>query len=443
MTATKAQLEFDGILRELRRLGKRVSPMGAERVSSECPCPHDGKRIALSVRIDDGRVEIRCYKGCAPEQVLAALGKTKVNDNGTNGSQPDPAAVLAEEIEKEARKIRVREAAQRKIRREQERDYGNLEPIPLADFLATPDDPVKYRIDGHWPRNGRVVLAAQAKAGKPTLIGNTMRSLLDGDPFLGKFQTEPVEGVILLDFEMDEDTIRQWLRDQQIVNVGGSTVEPLRGKASSFDILDSQTRSQWATRLHGHDVAILDCLRPILDALGLSEDKDAGRFLNAFDELISEAEVTEALVLHHMGHSGERGRGDSRIIGWPDATWKILRENPEDDASPRFFSAYGRGVNCAEDQLYYSPERRRLSLTGDGNRKQAQIARLRPPVMAIVKAEPGLNGAEIEAKLREDGVTFQKGQERKALAELVKLGLVIFKPGPKNSKLYYPVILSP
>jgi hypothetical protein len=144
-----------------------------------------------------------------------------------------------------------------------------------------------------------------------------------------------------------------------------------------------------------------------------------------------------------MGHSGERGRGDSRIIDWPDATWKMLRENPEDDSSPRFFSAYGRGVNWAEDQLHYNPERRKFTLTGDGSRKQAQIARLRPPLMKIIKTTPGLNGAELEKALREEGVTFQKGQERKALADLVKLGLATAQPGPRNSKLYHPVIQSP
>jgi hypothetical protein len=359
-------------------------------------------------------------------------------------SQPpelDPAAVFAEEVEREARKIRVRDAAQRKIRKENDRDYGNLNPIPLADFLAVEDEPVSYRIDRLWRRNGRVVLAAQAKAGKTTLTGNAMRSLLDGDPFLGKYQTEPTRGgVILLDFEMDDATIRQWLRDQQIKNIDRATVRPLRGKASSFDILDPQIRSEWAARIHGHDSVIVDCLRPILDALGLDENRDAGRFLTAFDELLNEAGITETLLLHHMGHTGERSRGDSRIIGWPDATWKMFRENPEDEDSPRYFSAYGRDVHSPEDELHYNPQHRRLTLTGDGSRKQAKEMKLQAAVMKAVKATPELNGTQVEAALREDGVTFQKGEERKALAGLVKRGLVTWQPGPRNSKLYSPAI---
>jgi RecA-family ATPase len=351
---------------------------------------------------------------------------------------------FATDVERETHRLRVRDAAQRKIRKENDRDYGNLNPTPLADFLAVEDDPVAYRINSLWPRGARIVLAAQAKAGKTTLVGNVMRSILDGDPFLGKYQTEPIQGgAILLDFEMDDRTIRKWLRDQQISNTATSAVEALRGKASTFDILDPQIRSEWAKRLSGYDAVIADCLRPILDALGLDMNRDAGRFLTAFDELLNEAGVTEALMLHHMGHTGERSAGDSRIISWPDATWKMFRENPEVEDSPRYLSAYGRDVYSPEDELHYNPQHRRLTLTGDGSRKQAKEMKLQAAVMKVVKATHPINGTQVEAALREDGVTFQKGEERKALAALVRKGLLKSEPGPKNSKLYSPTIQSP
>ena len=80
-----------------------------------------------------------------------------------------------------------------------------------------------------------------------------------------------------------------------------------RGRVSTFDILDPDTRSQWAARMRGSNGVIFDCLRPILDALGLDENRYAGRLLMAIDELLNEAGVPEALIVHHMGHSGERG----------------------------------------------------------------------------------------------------------------------------------------
>jgi hypothetical protein len=40
-------------------------------------------------------------------------------------------------------------------------------------------------------------------------------------------------------------------------------------------------------------------------------------------------------------------------------------------------------------------------------------------------------------------VTFQKGDERKALKSLVNKKLLKSEPGPKNSNLYTPIIQSP
>jgi hypothetical protein len=356
----------------------------------------------------------------------------------------DYAAVFALDVEREARRLRIREAAERKIRTEQQRALGDLDPIDLADFLAVPDKSTVYRIDGLWPSGGRVMLAAQHKAGKTTMVGNVLRSLADGSAFLGQFRTEPAR-VILLDFEMHEDHVRKWLRDQRIARTGFVTVRPLRGKVSSFDILDGKIRSEWATRLRGHEVAIFDCLRPILDALGLDEHRDAGRLLIAIDELINEAGIPETLIIHHMGHSNERGRGDSRIIDWPEANWKLVREN-EDEASPRYFSAYGRDVNQREALLDYDHSKRRLTLTG-GSRKEASERRkdseLRESIFKIMHVRatlpeadrPDCTGTYVEHELRDLGVPFQRGDERKVLTKLVESGeLVMTRKG--NAKLY-------
>ena len=66
---------------------------------------------------------------------------------------------------------------------------------------------------------------------------------------------------------------------------------------------------------------ILDCLRPVLDALGLSEDKKRlDGSSSRSHALLKRRRNRRCLPLvQHMGHTNERSRGDSRLQDWPDA----------------------------------------------------------------------------------------------------------------------------
>ena len=191
------------------------------------------------------------------------------------------------------------------------------ELLTLHERLARPRPAeLEWTIPRWQPAGSRVVLAAQFKAGKTVLVDNVCRSLVDGDDFLGVATMTPIDGTVaLLDFEMGEAQLLAWFDDQGIRNTDRVLLIPMRGKATGFDLLDGGVRSVWAALLAEHDVKyiILDCLRPILDALGLDEHRDAGRFLVALDELLAEAAISNALLVHHMGHTGERSRGDSRL----------------------------------------------------------------------------------------------------------------------------------
>lgn len=310
------------------------------------------------------------------------------------------------EIEREAYKIRVREAARAQVTRERLGSLSISSPVGLAKFLAEPDEDARYRVDGLWPTNGRVVLSAQYKAGKTTLVGNLIRSLVDGEHFLDRFAVEKAARVVLIDNELSPNMIRLWLREQGIRNVGAVDVLPLRGRLSGFNLLEPVTRAQWAAVLKPADVLIFDCLRPALDALALSEDKDAGRFLEALDELTAEAGIRELAVVHHMGHNNERSRGDSRILDWPDAVWKIVRSAPDDPASERFFSAYGRDVEQTEVRLAFNPVNRHLAVDG-GSRRDTKAFHLNDDVLAYVADNPGCTQTAIEREITGDRMSVR------------------------------------
>lgn len=318
------------------------------------------------------------------------------------------------------------------------------EPVGLDALLAEPEDAVAYRVDQVWPTGGRVLLSAQYKAGKTTMVGNMIRGLVDGDSFLGRFEVLPVAKVAVIDTEMDRRQVQRMFRDQGIRNAAAVSVVLLRGAVSAFDILDPTTRSQWAKRLAGADVVILDCLRPVLDALGLSEDKDAGRVLVAFDALLAEVGAAEGVVVTHMGHqhgpASERPRGDSRLLDWADSLWKIVRggaDSDDDTARPSFFSARGRDVALSEGRLTFDAATRHLTYEG-GNRRDAVGREAIPELLALVAAERGRlsKRAAVDRLMDDHGVA--RYVARSAVDAAVKDGSLIVTLGPRRAQLLSP-----
>ena len=81
--------------------------------------------------------------------------------------------------------------------------------------------------------------------------------------------------------------------------------------------------------------------------------------------MLLEAGVPDAAVIHHAGHGSDRAHGDSGILGWSDATWGLSLEDPQDQASPRYFKAYGRiDRDIPDAKLAYDPLTRKLTWMG-------------------------------------------------------------------------------
>jgi hypothetical protein len=178
-------------------------------------------------------------------------------------------------------------------------------------------------------------------------------------------------------------------------------------------------------------VVILDCLRPVLDALGLSEDKDAGRFLNAgFDPLLREAGRPDGMVIHHMGHHGERARGDSSMLGWGDQ-WYMVRKN-DDPASARYFKAYGRDINVPESELSYEVNTRHLAITGGGSRKESARGENLRIIHAYVREHPGGSQADVVRAFGKDQKVYEPMSD-KTVRDAIAYGIAKRVLNPGNS----------
>lgn len=258
-----------------------------------------------------------------------------------------------------------------------------LDGLALGAFLAQPDESERYRVDGLWPAEGRVLLAAAAKSGKTTMVvGNLIPGLVDGRQFLGRFDTKPVAGrVVLFNMEVGPRTLRQWMRRAGIAATDRVEVVNLRGKSSALALGSDAGRRRLAQYLtdQAAEVVVLDPLAPVLASLGLDENSnaDVAMFFAWWSEALGLAGVADDLVVHHTGHAGERSRGASRLLDEPDAIWTLTKmkdvEGDESDpigmAGPRFLAAYGRDVDLIAEGLAFDSATGGLTLTGKGRRE--------------------------------------------------------------------------
>jgi hypothetical protein len=141
------------------------------------------------------------------------------------------------------------------------------------------------------------------------------------------------------------------------------------------------------------------------------------------------------VIIHHMGHGAERARGASRLRDWPDAEWRLLRQD-DDPASARYLSAFGRDVDVPESRLEFDPATRALRIAG-GSRAAQKTAAAVADLIEAVRAEPGINYRGLESALSGNGGHTQ-GAVRAGIRAAVKDGLIIQQEGPRRAKLHYP-----
>ena len=117
--------------------------------------------------------------------------------------------------------------------------------------------------------------------------------------------------------------------------------------------------------------------------------------------------------------------------------WRVIREDADDLASPRYFKAFGRDVDVAEVHLSYDTSCRWLTVAG-GTRSEARAAeavRLALPlVLDFVARNPGPNRGTVED-------AFAGGPSRRVIRATLGKGVadkaLICAKGQKNACCYW------
>lgn len=399
---------------------------------------------------DDSQARREAIEARAPHQDLHGLiapPRDDAQQPSTTEPPPDDEAMataLEEEaahnrlVHAEVRTLRVREDARAILARERAGHRPPPDHGTLAEILARPQT-AQWRIDRFLPANGRMLLSAQRKTGKTTAMNNLARSLITGDPFLGRFEVEPLEGrVVVLNYEVTGETFARWAHDVGVPSDRMYVIN-LRGRRNL--LADEEGREQLAALIRHQEgqVLLVDPFGRAYTGKSQNDAADVAPWLVRLDEVAEQAGVAELILTAHAGWDGERTRDSSALEDWPDVIATMTRDP---DTDTRFIKAEGRDVDLDEDQLHYDATTRRLTLAGTGNRKQVRQANhvedLAQSVRDLVTATPGMNVSAIRAALRSGDEHFQRGDDSRALALAAERGWIHRVNGPRNSVLHYP-----
>lgn len=349
---------------------------------------------------------------------------------------PDAWAVA---VDAEVAKLRLR--AEARERHEAERHAKLWTPPtdhgPLSVELDIPDEAVQWRLKGLLGVGHNAVLVASRKAGKTTMVGNLVRSYVDGEPFLGRFEVERTDApVAIFNYEVDERQYRRWLRETAIIGLDRVHVLHLRGRV--LPLKDARVRAWVIGWLRARNIGlwIVDPYsRAYTGSLDNGNDEaQVNAFLDTLDIIKAESGVSELVMPVHTpkarAESGEESAiGSQRLEGWPDSMWYLTKDL---ETGLRFLRAEGRDVDVAEEQLTYDPTARRLTM-GGWDRVRARQHADTERILACLTAHPGISQNALGDKL---GWTSRKTKEAVAKAGRD----VRTEAGERGASLHYALL---
>jgi hypothetical protein len=301
--------------------------------------------------------------------------------------------------------------------------------ISLTDLLAQNVQKTKWAIEDLLIMFGKVFLAAKAKSGKTTMSMSLLKSLADGDDFLGKFKVNPVEGRIgYMNLELTEHQMQEWVGRQDIKNHDRIHFWNLRGKVNPFRSANSRNHLIEEIKSLGIKTLIIDTFSKIFPGEA-NNNSEVNRFLAMLDVTLDKAGVDQLIMLVHAGNDGSKIRGATALTDHPDGIWYLA----SDEEGNRFFHAIGRDISVPEGQLIYEAETSKLTYTGS-SKKLAKGVSAKDKVLAFIQENKGAT-----ASLIDDSIGGTKDFKIKIRKQLIKDGLVEVKKGPRNSDLYFPL----
>lgn len=281
----------------------------------------------------------------------------------------------------------------KRMRAEAEADQlAELPGVNVRQQLAEEYVPPVWRIDGLHIASSFTTITAPKKTGKSTLMLNLMKSLLDGQTFIGQPVLAPEKNVGYWNMELDPNVWLQWVQDIKLANDDRLIAEHLRGQ--KFPLWHPEMRKRVVDWLQVHEIEVLiidpgaKLLRgwPTNGSVENSNDVVA-EVCQVLQEIKREGAVTDLFVPLHTGHASQGESQHSRgAIVWqdePDHLWNLWSKRIVDDEI-RHFNAFGRNVDFDTVLIDYDPKTHRYQPEANPD-ALLNLGRARSVVLALAK----------------------------------------------------------
>jgi len=337
-------------------------------------------------------------------------------------NDPQFRALIAERVSKALVEVQV----DRAVRAIEHSSEGGLPGSwSLDDFLTREFPETGFIVDRLVKYGANIHAVAAAKTGKTNLSYNLTKSLADGVPFLGAFETKQIQGrICLMDFELDERQAQEWLNRIGILNKNKVEIFSLRGLPNPF-------RSEEARKELAETLKLLDIEFLILDPFSSIYSGDANsntevkNFLKEIDAFKLLSGVKHMVIAVHAGRAQGKTRGASTLDDHPDALWYMQKEG-----NKRYFKAVGRDVDVEESEILFDPNTGEMTFL-EFAKKADPLRRMEVEVLRYIGTHPGCNASAIDTAVR--GGNTYKAAARKSL---ISKGAILEKSGPGGSKVY-------
>ena len=310
-----------------------------------------------------------------------------------------------------------------------------VEPIQMDEYINQTGVKTKYLIESLALWESTVILFAQAKVGKTTLVFNLLRAIADEEPFLAAFTVAETNGKIgFLNYELTDDLCRTWAKRIPMSNTDRVMFWNLRGQNNPF-------RSREAMKEFAAQVQPIDIETLILDPFSgafigdTNNNDEVKRFFLMLEEFKVLAGVKHLFIMVHAGNDANKPRGATTLRDHPDAIWSITMTR----SRTRYFKAQGRDVSLEEGVLSFDEATGLLSFNRAAVSSSASDY-MTTVFLEFIAANPRCKASDIDKQCK--GSKERKAEVRK---DLVARGLVAIEEGPRNAKFYTalsrPVVL--